>query len=89
MRFVTALKVRCATVEELNETYKAKDVREELEELQLKFVNWLEWVLDHLFIDMEGWDGNLQAIVANEAVSEVTLQVGEHTVKFTKVYNIK
>ena len=42
MRFVTALKVRCATVEELNETYKAKDVREELEELQLKFVNWLD-----------------------------------------------
>lgn len=89
MRFVTALKVKCATEVEFNGMYKARDIREELEELQLKFVNWLEWVLDHLFIDVEGWNDNLQAIVANEAVSEVTLQVGQHYVKFTKVYNIK
>ena len=89
MRIMTAIKVRCATSEELNGMYKANEVRQELAELGIKFVDWLEWVLDHLFVDADGWNGSLQAIVANEATEEVVLRIGQHKVKFIKYYNIE
>lgn len=89
MRIMTAINVKCSTEVEFNGMYKAVEVREELAELGIKFVDWLEWVLDHLFSGVEEWNSNLQAIVANEATEEVVLRVGQHKVKFIKYYNMK
>ena len=89
MRIMTAIMVKCKTDEELNGMYKAVDVRKELESLNIKFVNWLDWVFDHLFMNVEGWHEELQDIVTNKATEEVVLRVGQHNVKFIKFYNIK
>lgn len=81
---IRGIKVQCETCDELNETFLAANVIKELEELQLEDVEWLDYLLDFMFADIEGWNDELQSIVENDYVKKVTFKIGKHMVTLTK-----
>lgn len=87
MKELKAIRIKSDTTPDLNGYYEKTEIETELKELGLESTDWLGYLLDHLFMDVDGWSGNVQAMVASECVTEIKLHLeGNVVVRVTKYY---
>lgn len=86
---VKAIKCYCSTNPDVCGAWNADDVKEELKELSISGCDWLDYLLDKIFIDCERWNATIQEMVMNDMVNEITLTLGSDKVTIKKFYNTK
>jgi len=84
---VTAIKCYCKTNPDFNCAYNASDVKENIKELDMPDSEWLEYLLSRIFLDCDEWTDEIQNIVLNDAVNEITLTLGDDKVTIKKFYH--
>lgn len=83
---VTAIKCYCKTNPDFNCAYNARDVKKQIEELDIPDCEWLEYLLGRIFIDCDEWTAEIENVVANDLVNEITLTLDGHKVTIKKFY---
>ena len=86
---VTAIKCYCETNPDFCCAYNADDVKENIKELDdIPDHEWMEYLLNRIFLDCDEWTTEIQNIVLNDAVNEITLTLGGDKVTIKKFYNV-
>ena len=86
---VTAIKCYCKTNPDFCCAYNATDVKENIKELDdIPDHEWMEYLLSRIFLDCDEWTDEIQSIVLNDAVNEITLILGGDKVTIKKYHNV-
>lgn len=86
---VTAIKCYCETNPDFCCAYNADDVKENIKELDdIPDHEWMEYLLSRIFLDCDEWTDEIQNIVLNDAVNEITLTLGGDKVTIKKFHNV-
>lgn len=84
---IYAIQVDCNSNPDIDNTYYQKDLIEELKDLGLPTSDWLEYLLDHIFIEYSDWSEDLAAAFENEHVSKMNLNLNGDEITLKKIYS--
>ncbi len=84
---VTEIESFCPDNPDLCGIWHEEEVKEECRDLGIPEGDWLEYILDHLFADYDGWTKEVQAAFLASNVISMKLMVGFYTVTLIKGFN--